>query len=161
MKLNKTLFLVTAIGIFAAGCVTPRTATVTVPVVNPVTLQTNLVTEVVTNYVPSPTLTTISNEVTAGIATAGTLASVYYPPAAPVVPIAQDIATGLFGLFGIISAWYAAKKNTQAANSQAAVAALAQHVVNTGAQAPALAVAADNGSVGTVATALANAALKV
>lgn len=115
-----------------AGCVASAPHVTTQPVVSsapsPVTglpiLTTNNVTVTNLVYETSPTLAVVSSNVQTAVATYGPLVSALYPPAAPAVPLAQDVLAGVFGLIAVVSGWIAKKKNDDA-NTQSQVAAAA------------------------------------
>ena len=97
----------------------------------PPILETNVVTVTNLTYTVSPTLATVSSNVQGAVATYAPLVTTLYPPAAPVVPLAQDVLAGVFGLIAVVSGWIAKKKNDDA-NTQSQVAAAAvNHIVTT------------------------------
>lgn len=139
MKKNIASLLICAA--FITGCVSKNPSSVsTSPVVTsspspvigaPPILTTNEVTQ--TNYVysVSPSLASTSSNIQANAAVVGAVVSTLYPPAAPVVPLAQDILTGILGLIAAGSGWYANKKNNDAKTQSQAAAAMASHIVTT------------------------------
>jgi hypothetical protein len=164
MKKLISLSLIVAAGILFSGCVasTPQLPVVSsVPVVTAPGV-TNIVT--VTNTPPpvysvSPTLATVQSNLQAYVAAVAPVISELYPPAAPAVPLANNLLTGIFAILSVISTGVAYVKNKSANSQTAAAAALAQHIVNTQPQAvaAALTVAAANNSTAEVAQHLANA----
>lgn len=123
---------------------------------------TNIVTEVVTNYSPSPAIAATQAKIDAGIQAFAPVLSAAVPVTAPAASLAQPITDGVFGLIAAVSGLVAVYKNKQASQHQAAAQALASALVtNPGMSALAQTNAAANGSTQLVAQHLADAAKPV